>query len=384
MSFEKNIFSQFSSWYKTILQLGIFIGFLITSYYFLSIGYFPANDPTNFITILLYEALLSFLALGSLGVVLFLAPYFWIKTVLGTVNTCDWIVGRNSLETICNIANKEHTKDKNISTRAYLRIFSIYVSITLSYVSVLCYFYWCKNLVSLYMLLIFSVVCFNICCFIFPSFLDKKYLDSIPHKIESQSNLAQISFWNIKANFINLVSTIIASIVSGLLLFLGTIFTYLLISPTTAIFKFILPVFITALSGMCLSIHEKYNSVKKSIFVTVMVIIISFIPFFIDDIEQSNMQKSSLGSFDATLEIDSIACQMLYKQNFSISCETQKLPISANNIHVLWRGSEYYLRFTDKGNKIHYLIIPANHVYGFSFKKKNDTDVKTTHHKDQS
>gem|GEM_PF-6294167 len=128
------------------------------------------------------------------------------------------------------------------------------------------------------------------------------------------------------------------------------------------------------LSGLCLIINEQLKNLKTSICISAMVIVVALLPLTISNIAATNMRQSTLGSFDATLEIDTIACNMLSQQGFNIACDKQKPPISTSNIHILWRGSEYYLRFEDKAKKIHYLIIPSNHIFGLSFKNNNDKE----------
>jgi hypothetical protein len=109
---------------------------------------------------------------------------------------------------------------------------------------------------------------------------------------------------------------------------------------------------------------------KKSVFVSIVTIL--FVALFLLPMNHSafiNMQKATLGSKEVMLEIDPIGCGILARNSYEINCVKQKPPISVNNIHILWRGNDYYLEFQGKDKKTHDVIIPASHIFGLFLNK---------------
>lgn len=313
----KTFHDKIAPWPKLVLQVGLFIGFLLVSLYFLSIGYFPIQDLGSFTAILFYQAFLSSVVLVMLLILLCMAPYLWIKILLANVKTCDWIVGRSSLQEICIIANNEETKNKKISRYVNFRIFIIYFLLVLAYVGFSFYLN-IKNYSKLQIFLLCVGILSGILSLIlFPS-LRHNYQEIID-KIEHQKKLRETSFWNCRLNFINFSNTIIVSVACGFLVFIAGFIMQLFIysSENRTHLFFIIYFPLVLLTGYGVVINNSMEKLKTSI-VCVGLMILSFSltrPHAIENLTKLTLKKSNLGSFDASLEIDNIACAIFKKIN---------------------------------------------------------------------
>lgn len=308
-----DVCKKFSLIYNAVLQLSSLFGFLLTAYYFFSIRYFPSSDFQSFLFIFLYMTLLSLGVFCILSFSFILAPFIWIKTVLATVETCEWIVGKKNLKTVCLMAN-----DKNLrgyfTKKAFLSILKIY-TIVFVYSLVLLFCFFNKFSFLLFCLILSGIACLLVCPIIFPSF-KLKYTDHLDVLVEAQSSLPKQKILNL-----SVLKIFIASIASGTIVFFGIAFISLFLFKNDGIIlKMIMTTLIVIFSGLCFYLIEQVKDIKRAMLVASL--IVTFIclgyPGAMDNIIKSSMSIFSLGNFQATILVDDFACERLIKQGVAV------------------------------------------------------------------
>jgi hypothetical protein len=64
----------------------------------------------------------------------------------------------------------------------------------------------------------------------------------------------------------------------------------------------------------------------------------------------------------ATISTDRTGCKLFKMKKYDISCPKKKIIHPIQNIDVLWRVGELFLRFKDKDGSLRYLTIPSNNI----------------------
>lgn len=363
----RRLSEQITIWYKMALQVGTLAGFVLVSYYFMTIQYFPLGDLQSFASIFLYVSLMSFVLFGSLMLCLFFAPYFWMKSVLATVETCELVVGMQALKVTCTIANNDYINDADTEYPSR-NICWKYLILPLIYVPMLLVFKWLEYKAVFYGFILFGIICLYCSLFLFPSF-----------KYEYQKNIGKKIDYRIsddKSKTIAYIKIFFASVASSTILVCGVLLSSLIFlqSDDAILYKIFFAEMLVILSGVTFIIRETKDSIRNNMLIVTGMFMLYLMSTDLDKIVLRNMRMASLGSFDATLIVDKAACDLLHQQQYPVICSANLPSYQVKKVKILWRGAEYYIQYNGEDHKMHRVIVSSTHISGLELYFPSDGD----------
>ena len=357
------------------LKCTLFLGALILGNYFIFINYIPVINFQSAIHILFIIAFIGFLVLFFTNLSFIWAPYIWLG-LLQKRDSCILIVG------------KKHAKSIQ---KAYL---SGYIDLPLEVRSKIFYYYVIS--ISLYLLLIWTSIFLNShkvqIALIFVSLFSFLYYASIfssnekqkdkPHSLFSRKYMSHKT----RAR----INIFIVSVTAASMLFLGICFALKIVSSThissslqivsdldtlkIVVLTLLFSVMLVTLTSACLLPFTQ--SLNINVWMLLMGFFSACIIFIslqaVGDGSRAIIHSLKLGGLhDVSIHVDNVGCKILEQNHYKIKCEDNQVSI-VNNIDVLWRVGEYYIRFNNNDPKPKKLIIPANHVLGIITEDNGD------------
>lgn len=354
--------------FRIILAISVGLGSIFTSFYFMSINYFPQNDINAYISIFVYISTLCLLIVGIIPSLSLFAAVLWVRNVFGNPNINQWLLKPEDVETACNISVCNPIEKSSRSEKIARKIqwdYAVSTAITILVLYAIQHTYKPTNIID-FMIPIAAIVV-TIAFIAAPAFVwDRKKRTS--ETIRDHASYASTAKNKKNSCLLFALGYAWNTIASSLILYIAITLTLSISPSNSAAYTLLIGETIIILSAYWMTYATEYNNKLKGYLIYFATFITIILLLTNEKLANLIIKNSKLGSLDTSIFVDYDTCNMFQHLGKKLACNKNG-STEINKITIKWKGIDQYITFkaTDpKTNKEseHYIILPSSAIKG--------------------